>query len=36
MRKVGTIKDGNNWMRLAHDMNDALAILRIVERQTKM
>jgi len=30
------IKDGNHWMLLANDMNDALAILRIVERYTKM
>lgn len=30
------IRDGNHWMLLAHDMNDALAILRIVERHTKM
>lgn len=30
------IKEGNHWMLLAHDMNDALAILKIVERHTKM
>lgn len=30
------IRDGNHWMLLAHDMNDALAILRIVERHTRM
>ena len=30
------IKDGNHWMLLAHDLNDALAILRVVERHTKM
>lgn len=30
------IRDGNHWMLLAHDMNDALAILRVVERYTKM
>lgn len=30
------IKDGRHWMLLAHDMNDALAILRIVERHTRM
>jgi hypothetical protein len=30
------IRDGNHWMLLAHDMNDALAILRIVERYSKI
>ncbi len=30
------IKDGRHWMLLAHDLNDALAILRIVERHTRM
>jgi hypothetical protein len=30
------IKDGNNWLLLGHDMNDALAILRVVERHSKM
>ena len=30
------IKEGNHWMLLAHDLNDALAILRVVERYTKM
>jgi hypothetical protein len=30
------IRDGRHWMLLAHDMNDALAILRIVERHTRM
>ncbi len=30
------IRDGNNWMLLANDLNDALAVLRIVERYTRM
>lgn len=30
------IRDGNHWMLLAHDLNDALAVLRIVERHTRM
>lgn len=30
------IKDGKHWMLLANDMNDAVAILRIVETHTKM
>jgi hypothetical protein len=30
------IRDGNHWMLLAHDLNDALAILGIVERYTRM
>ena len=30
------LKEGNHWMLLAHDLNDALAILRVVERYTKM
>lgn len=30
------LKDGNHLMLTAHDMNDALAILRIVERHTRM
>jgi len=30
------VKDGNHWMLKAHDMNDALAILGIVERHTRM
>ena len=30
------IRDGNHWMLLAHDMNDALAVLRVVERYTRM
>jgi C1A family cysteine protease len=30
------IKEGSHWMLLAHDLNDALAVLRIVERYTKM
>ena len=30
------IKNGNHWMLLAYVMNDALAVLRVVERHTKM
>lgn len=30
------IRDGDNWMLLAHDLNDALAVLREVERHTRM
>lgn len=30
------IKEGNHWMLLAHDLNDALAVLKLVERYTKM
>ncbi len=30
------IKEGNHWMLLAHDLNDALAVLGVVERYTKM
>ena len=30
------LKEGNHWMLLAHDMNDALAILRVVERYSRM
>ena len=30
------IKDGNHWMLQADDMNDALAVVGIVERHTKM
>lgn len=30
------LRDGNHWMLLAHDLNDALAILRLVERHTRM
>ena len=30
------IKEGNHWMLLAHDLNDSLAVLRIVERHTRM
>jgi len=30
------IRDGNNWMLLADDMDDALAILAVVERYTRM
>jgi hypothetical protein len=30
------LKEGSHWMLLADDMNDALAILRVVERYTRM
>lgn len=30
------LKEGNHWMLMAHDMNDALAVLRVVERHTRM
>jgi hypothetical protein len=30
------INEGKNWMLMAHDLNDALAMLRIVERHTRM
>ena len=30
------LKEGNHWMLMAHDMNDALSVLRVVERHTKM
>lgn len=30
------LKEGSHWMLLAHDLNDALAILRVLERYTKM
>lgn len=30
------LKEGNHWMLMADDLNDALAVLRIVERYTKM
>ena len=30
------LKEGDHWMLMAHDMNDALSILRIVERHTRM
>ena len=30
------LKEGSHWMLLAHDLNDALAILRVVERHTRM
>lgn len=30
------IKEGNHWMLLANDLNDALAVLLTVERHTKM
>jgi C1A family cysteine protease len=30
------LREGNHWMLLAHDLNDALAILRVVERYSRM
>lgn len=30
------INEGKHWMLMAHDLNDALAMLRIVERHTRM
>jgi hypothetical protein len=30
------LREGNHWMLLAHDLNDALAILRIIERYSRM
>ncbi|HOX74460.1 MAG TPA: C1 family peptidase [Bacteroidales bacterium] len=30
------LRDGNHWMLIAHDMNDALAMLNFVERHTKI
>lgn len=30
------LKEGNHWMLLADDLNDALSVLRIVERYSKM
>ncbi len=30
------INEGDHWMLMAHDLNDALAMLRIVERSTRM
>jgi hypothetical protein len=30
------LREGNHWMLLAHDLNDALAVLRWVERHTRM
>ena len=30
------LKDGNHWMVLAHDLNDALAILRWIERHSRI
>jgi C1A family cysteine protease len=30
------LKEGNHWMLLADDLNDALAVLRVVERHTRM
>ncbi len=30
------LKEGKHWMLMAHDMNDALAVLRVVERHTRM
>jgi hypothetical protein len=30
------LQEGNHWMLLAHDMNDALAMLQVVERSSRM
>ncbi len=30
------LREGNHWMLMAHDMNDALAVLRLIERHTRM
>jgi hypothetical protein len=30
------LREGDHWMLLAHDMNDALAVLRLIERHTRM
>jgi hypothetical protein len=30
------LREGNHWMLLANDLNDALAILRVVERYSRM
>ena len=30
------LRDADHWMLLAHDMNDALAVLRLVERHSRM
>lgn len=30
------INEDRHWMLMAHDLNDALAMLRIVERHTRM
>jgi C1A family cysteine protease len=30
------LREGNHWMLLAHDLNDALAVLRVVERHSRM
>jgi hypothetical protein len=30
------IQDGNHWMLIAHDMNDALAMLQVVERYSRL
>lgn len=30
------LREGDHWMLLAHDMNDALAVLRLIERHSRM
>jgi C1A family cysteine protease len=30
------LQDGEHWMLIAHDMNDALAMLQVVERHTRL
>jgi hypothetical protein len=30
------LQEGSHWMLTAHDMNDALAMLRVVERSSRM
>jgi C1A family cysteine protease len=30
------LQDGNHWMLIAHDMNDALAMLQVVERHSRI
>lgn len=30
------LKEGNHWMLMAHDMNDALSVLQVVERYSRM
>lgn len=30
------LKEGGHWMQMAHDFNDALALLQVAERHTKM
>jgi hypothetical protein len=30
------LREGDHWMLLAHDMNDALSVLRLIERHSRM